>query len=206
MLKVGLTGGIAVGKSFVSSALRELGAHVFDADQLARDVVAPGTDGLADIVATFGSDILLPDGTLDRPKLGSIVVRDKDLLEKLNAIVHPRVHAAQDRLLKVVEGTDPDGIAVVDAALLIESGGWKRFEKIVVVFCRPELQLERLMNRNGFDREEAARRIALQLPSDEKRKYADFEIDTSAGFDDTRARTETVFQALRELAKENTAG
>lgn len=204
MLTVGLTGGIAVGKSFVSSVLRELGAHVFDADQIARDVVMPGTDGLADIVATFGAEILLPDGTLNRPKLGAIVVRDKELLGKLNAIVHPRVHAAQDRLLKEAEAADPDGIAVVDAALLIESGGWKRFDKVVVVFCRPELQLERLMNRNGFDREEAARRIALQLPSDEKRKYADFEIDTSNGFDDTRVQTETLFRTLRGLAEEKT--
>lgn len=204
MLTVGLTGGIAVGKSFVSSVLRELGAHVFDADQIARDVVMPGTDGLADIVATFGAEILLPDGTLNRPKLGAIVVRDKELLGKLNAIVHPRVHAAQDRLLKEAEAADPDGIAVVDAALLIESGGWKRFDKVVVVFCRPELQLERLMNRNGFDREEATRRIALQLPSDEKRKYADFEIDTSNGFDDTRAQTETLFRTLRGLAEEKT--
>ncbi len=205
MLRVGLTGGIAVGKSFVSSVLRELGAHVYDADQIARDVVVPGTEGLADIVATFGEDILLPDGTLDRAKLGAIVVKNKDLLGKLNAIVHPRVHAAQDRLLKEAEAADPDGIAVVDAALLIESGGWKRFEKIVVVWCRPELQLERLMKRNGFDREEAERRIALQLPSDEKRKYADFEIDTSDGFEATRTLTETVFRQLQAVRPKSTA-
>ncbi len=206
MLTVGLTGGIAVGKSFVSSVLRELGAHVYDSDQIARDVVAPGTDGLADIVATFGEDVLLPDGTLDRPRLGSIVFGNNELREKLNGIVHPRVHAEQDRLLRGVMEADPDGIAVVDAALLIESGGWKRFDKVVVVFCRPEIQLERLMNRNGFDRAEAERRIASQMPTEEKRKYADFEIDTSNGFDDARARTQAVFQALRECALKNPPG
>jgi dephospho-CoA kinase len=200
MLKVGLTGGIAVGKSFVSGVLRELGAHVFDADHIARAVVAPGTPALAEIVAAFGADVLLPDGTLDRPKLGARIFQDEAARLKLNAIVHPRVHAEQNRLLAEVEKSDPNAVAVVDAALLIESGGYKRFDAVVVVWCDPEKQIERLMRRNSLSREEATQRLRAQMPSEEKRRFADYEINTSGTFDDARRRAEAVFSALQTRA------
>ncbi len=200
MLRVGLTGGIAVGKSYVSALLRELGCHVFDADDIARAVVQPGMPALNDIVAAFGPEVLAADGTLDRAKLGRLVFADAGARSRLNAIVHPRVHAEQNRLLGEVEARDPHGIAVVDAALLIESGGYRRFDVVVVVWCRPEIQLARLMARNGLSRAEAAQRIAAQMPSEEKRRYADFEIDTSEGFEPTRQQVLALHTALRARA------
>jgi len=200
MLRVGLTGSIAVGKSYVSGLLRELGCHVFDADEIARAVVQPGMPAFNDIVAAFGREVLTADGTLDRAKLGRLVFADAEARARLNAIVHPRVHAEQDRLLREVEACDPHGIAVVDAALLIESGGYRRFDVVVVVWCRPEIQLARLMARNGLSREEAAQRIAAQMSSEEKRRYADFEIDTSEGFESTRQQVIALHAVLRSRA------
>jgi dephospho-CoA kinase len=197
MLKVGLTGSIAVGKSFVLETFRELGCHVLDADITAREVVRPGTPGLEAIVRSFGEEILLPDGSLDRKMLGSIVFADSDKRQLLNSIVHPLVIERQDEWLRARKRDDPTGIAVVDAALMIESGGYLRLDKLVVVWCRAEIQLERLMLRDSLSAEEAARRIAAQMPQDEKKSYADFLIDTSEGFDDTRRQTAEVFRQLR---------
>jgi dephospho-CoA kinase len=197
MIKVGLTGSIAVGKSFVLAAFRELGCQVLDADRTAREVVAPGTVGLARVVEEFGDAILLPDGSLDRAKLGSIVFADEDKRLLLNSIVHPLVFEAQDRWLREVEETDPDGIAIVDAALMIESGGYKRFDKLIVVWCEPELQLQRLKSRDKLSDDDAKRRIASQMSQDEKKSYADLLIDTSNGFEDTRRQTAEVFRQLK---------
>jgi dephospho-CoA kinase len=201
VLKVGLTGSIAVGKSFVCDVLREAGVHVLDADQTARDVVAPGTKGLAGIVEAFDYEVLQPDGSLDRSKLGKIVFADEAKRKLLNSIVHPLVIEAQDAWIRDIEASDPNGIAVIDAALMIESGGYERFDKLVVVWCRPELQLARLKARGGLDDDEARRRIAAQMPQDEKKRYADFSVDTSAGFDDTRRQTLEVVGELRSLQK-----
>jgi len=201
MLKVGLTGSIAVGKSFVCDVLREAGVHVLDADQTARDVVAPGTKGLAGIVEAFDYEILRPDGSLDRSKMAKLVFTDEVKRKLLNSIVHPLVIEAQDRWIHEIELQDPSGIAVIDAALMIESGGYKRFDKLVVVWCRPEIQLARLMDRSGLDESEAQQRIAAQMPQDEKMRYADHLIDTSAGFDDTRRQTLKLVTELRSLNK-----
>lgn len=200
MLKIGLTGSIAVGKTFVCDCLRELGCHVLDADKTAREVVARGTDGLAEIIKHFGGDILLPSGELDRKKMAAIVFANDEKLALLNSIVHPRVIAAQDKWLRELEQNEPDAITIIDAALMIESGGYKRFDKIIVVWCAADIQLSRLMNRDGLSREEAANRIAAQMPQDEKKKFADYLIDTSNGFDDTRQQTTKVVAKLRELA------
>lgn len=197
MLKVGLTGSIAVGKSYVCEVLRELGARVLDADLTAREVVAKGTPGLARLVEEFGDGILAADGELDRPKLAAIVFSDESKRLKLNSIVHPLVKEAQDLWIARQELEDPDGIAVIDAALLIESGGYKRFDKLIVVWCDTEVQLNRLKERNGFDDAEARRRIASQMPQDEKKRLADFLIETNGSFDDTRRRTVEVFRRLR---------
>jgi dephospho-CoA kinase len=197
MLKVGLTGSIAVGKSFVCEVLREAGCHVLDADLTARDVVESGTDGLKEIVRAFGRKILDGD-ELDRKKLGEIVFTDEAKREILNSIVHPRVRAAQERWMLERESTDPDGVAVIDAALMIESGGYKRFDKLIVVWCEPAIQLKRLMLRDKLSEIDARKRIIAQMPQDEKKRFADLLIDTSYGFDDTRQQTLRAVQVLRD--------
>jgi len=202
MLKVGLTGSIAVGKSFVCSIFRELGCDVLDADQSARDVVLPGTAGLKKITDHFGNDILKENGELDRVKLGAIVFADRESREMLNSIVHPLVFEAQDCWFTDREAKNPDGIAIVDAALMIESGGYKRFTKLIVVWCEPAIQLKRLMARDAISEAEARRRIDAQMPQDEKKKYADFLIDTSNGYEDTRRQAAEIFERLNVLTKE----
>ncbi|HEX8141699.1 MAG TPA: dephospho-CoA kinase [Pyrinomonadaceae bacterium] len=200
MLRVGLTGSIAVGKSFVSAVLAELGCHVLDADKTAREVVARGTPGLRSVAESFGPEVLLADGTLDRARLGAIIFADESKRALLNSILHPYIIAAQDEQIGRWQIEDPGGIAVVDAALMIESGGYRRFDKLIVVHCRPEVQVERLMARNGLAREEAERRIAAQMPQEEKMRHADFLIDSSEGFEPTRQQTIAVHEALRRLA------
>jgi dephospho-CoA kinase len=200
MLKVGLTGSIAVGKSFVLGVLAELGCHVIDADKIAREVVEPGTEGFKSLRDYFGEDVLSADGTLDRSKLGAIIFGNEEERARLNAILHPLIIAAQDQLIREREMKDPDGIVVIDAALMIESGGYRRLDKLIVVHCRPEIQLERLMARNGLTRKEAEQRIASQLPQEEKKKYADFLIDTSGDFEDTRAQCQAVYDQLQKIA------
>jgi dephospho-CoA kinase len=202
MLRAGLTGSIAVGKSFVSGVLAESGCHVIDADEVARHVVEPGSKGLRAVVAEFGEWVLRPDGTLDRARLGEVVFGDESKRRLLNSILHPLIIAEQDARLRRWEEEDPRGIGIVDAALMIESGGHERFDKLIVVHCRPEVQLERLMRRNNLARAEAQRRIAAQMPQEEKLRHADFAIDTSGSFEDVREQTERVFAALRGLADE----
>lgn len=198
MLKVGLTGSIAVGKSFVCEIFRELGCHVLDADQTAREVVMPGTAGFMRIISEFGETVVGPDGTLDRKKLGKIVFADPEKRRLLNSIVHPLVIEQQDRWLNAVEADDPKGVAIVDAALMIESGGYKRFDQLIVVWCEPEVQLKRLMARDGINEEDARRRIISQMPQDEKKAFADHLIDTSQGREDTRSQAIAIHQILLE--------
>jgi len=198
MLRVGLTGSIAVGKSFVTSVFAELGCHVLDADQTAREVVMPGAAGLSAIVDAFGHDILAPDGTLDRARMATIVFADEAKRQRLNFILHPFIIARQDEILRDWEREDPNGIGIVDAALMIESGGYKRFDKLIVVHCQPEVQLERLMLRSKLTLAEAQQRIASQMPQEEKQRYADYLIDTSDGFEPTKQRTAEVYKELRK--------
>lgn len=198
MLRVGLTGSIAVGKSFVTDVLAELGCHVLDADEIAREVVAPGSAALRQLASEFGTEALQADGTLDRARLGSIVFADPEKRQLLNSILHPYIIAAQDQRLREWEAEDPDGIGVVDAALMVESGGYKRFDKLIVVHCRPDVQLQRLMKRSGLSQAEAEQRIQSQMPQHEKKKFADFLIDTSDGFEATREQIEQVYAALRK--------
>jgi dephospho-CoA kinase len=199
MLRAGLTGSIAVGKSLVASVFVELGCRVLDADETAREVVEPGTVGLNAIVERFGREVLLVDGSLDRKRLGELVFGNELLRGELNALLHPRIIERQDEILKSWEQIEPDGIGIVDAALMIESGGYKRFDKLIVVHCRPEVQLERLMLRNSLTRDEAERRIESQMPQEEKQRYADYLIDTSDGFESTRQRTVVVYNELQRV-------
>ena len=198
MLRVGLTGSIGVGKSFVTAVFAELGCHVLDADQTAREVVSAGAPGLKAVVAAFGAEVLQPDGTLDRQQMAALIFADSHKRQQLNAILHPFIIARQDEILREWERVDPKGIGLVDAALMIESGGYKRFDKLIVVHCRPEVQLERLMSRNGFSREQAQQRIDAQMSQEEKKKFADYLIDTSDGFESTRTNTLAVFHKLRD--------
>jgi len=202
MLRVGLTGSIAVGKSYVSSVFAELGCHVLDADQTAREVVEPGSAGLAALIDHFGPEVLSNDGTLDRKRLGELIFANEQQRQMLNEILHTFIITRQDETLREWEVADPTGISIVDAALMIESGGYKRFDKLIVVHCRPEVQLERLMLRTGLPLEEANQRIASQMPQEEKQRYADYLIDTSDGFESTRKQTTEVHEKLRQLVQD----
>ena len=199
MLKIGLTGSIAVGKSYVCEVFRELGCNVLDADKTAREVVKPRTKGLQSIIEHFGTEVLQTDGQLDRAKLGAIVFADDAKRQLLNSIVHPLVIEKQDEWLGQIERENPDAICIIDAALMIESGGYKRFEKLIVVWCESAIQLERLILRNNLSAEEALKRINSQMPQEEKKCYADFLIDTSEGFDAARRQTAEVFEQLKLL-------
>lgn len=201
MLRVGLTGSIAAGKTFVSGVLAELGCRVLDADETAREVVEPGSPALLEVIAKFGDGVIKSDGTLDRVALGALVFADAGKRSVLNSILHPYIIAQQDERLREWEALDPDGIAIVDAALMIESGGYKRFDKLIVVHCGADVQLERLMSRDNLNRAEAERRIAAQMPQEEKKKFADYLIDTSDGFEAARRSAVDVYGKLRaELA------
>ena len=200
MLKVGLTGSIAVGKSYVLGILRELGCHTIDADQIAREVVTKDSAGLKLVMENFGNEVLKPDGSLDRQKLGTIVFADEAKRRQLNSILHPLIIAAQDEQIRQIEQSDPKGIVMIDAALMIESGGYRRMDKLIVVYCEPAIQLQRLIRRDGLSRETAESRIAAQMPQDEKKTFADFLIDTSGDRSQTRAQVEDVYRELRAVA------
>jgi dephospho-CoA kinase len=195
-MKVGLTGGIAVGKSTVVAELERLGAICFDADRIAREVVEPGKSAYHSVVAEFGPSAVAPDGTLDRGAIGRIVFADPERRKRLEAILHPAIIAEQNRLVAEALARDSDAIVVVDAALMIESGGYKRFDALVVVHCDPAIQLARLMARDALTRDEAMRRIEAQMPQSEKLRYADYAVDTSGTVDETLARTRELWKTL----------
>lgn len=199
MLKVGLTGSIAVGKSFVCEVFRELGASVLDADQTAREVVEPNTEGLKAIIENFGAEVLHPTGELDRLKLGATIFADEAKRQLLNSIVHPLVIEKQNDWLRAREAENPNSISIIDAALIIESGGYRRFDKIIVVWCDSVTQLQRLVSRNNISEREALKRINAQMPQEEKKRYADFLIDTTQGFESARRQTVEVFEQLKLL-------
>lgn len=196
MRKVGLTGGIASGKSTVSGMFRELGVPVIDADMIAREVVAPGSRALEAIVAAFGEEILTDEKSLNRARLGEIVFSDLSKKKVLEGILHPEIIAEQDRRLKDLEREGRTPVAVVDAAVMIESGSWKRFDSLVVVDCEESQQISRLRLRNGMNEEEAARRVNAQMPLSEKVKYADHVIDNRGSIDDTRKQVEELMKLL----------
>lgn len=199
MLKVGLTGSIAVGKSYVCDVFRELGAFVLDADQTAREVVEPNSKGLDAIVKNFGTEVLQFNGELDRAKLGAIVFAEGAKRELLNSIIHPLIFEKQNRWLLEREREKADAICIIDAALMIESGGWKRFDKIIIVWCAPLIQLKRLMLRNNLSEAQAVLRINSQMPQNEKKQFADFLIDTTTGFEAAKKQTQEIFNQLKLL-------
>ncbi len=197
MLLIGLTGGIATGKSLVSEILRGLGAYIIDADKIAREVVEPERPAWLEIVEFFGKDIINKDKTINRKRLGEIVFNDPVKKRKLEEIVHPRVIEEENRMVKEYLKIKPDGIVIIDAALLIEAGSHKRVDKLIVVYADKETQTKRLMERDGLSRLDAEKRIASQMPLDKKVKMADFVIDNSKDIEDTRRQTIDIFNKLR---------
>lgn len=196
MRKVGLTGGIASGKSTVSRMFTDLGVPVIDADLIAREAVTPGSRALEAIVDAFGEEVLTEEKSLNRAALGEIVFSDPAKKKVLEGILHPEIIAEQDRRLRDLEREGRTPVAIVDAAVMIESGSWKRFDSLVVVDCDEPQQIGRLRLRNGMDEEEAVRRVNAQMPLSEKVKYADHVIDNRGSIDDTRKQVEELMKLL----------
>ena len=199
MLRVGLTGGLASGKSFVGRALAELGCLLIQADELGHQVLKPGGEAYDGVVQEFGARILRPDGTIDRSELGALVFHDGQKLAALNALVHPPVWAREQRLLDEYASAHPHGIAIVEAAILVETGSYRNYAKLIVAVCSEEQQIERAMSRDGMTREQVLDRLRRQMPLAEKIKYADYVIDTSGAKESTLAQTRAVYRALLAL-------
>jgi dephospho-CoA kinase len=199
MLRVGLTGGLACGKSFVAGELEKLGCFLIQADELGREALAPGGEAYDGVVREFGPAILAEDGRIDRSALAAEAFGDAERLERLNSLVHPPVLRREEELMAGYAAGHPDGIAVVEAAILIETGSYKRFDRVLLVTCAEEQQVERAVRRQGVDEADARARLGHQMPLEEKRKYADFVIDTSGEKESTLRQTRAVFEALRRI-------
>jgi dephospho-CoA kinase len=200
MLLVGLTGGIGSGKSVVAEMFIRLGAYLIDADELAHEAVEPGRPILNRIVEAFGPEILNPDGTLDRAKLGRWVFEDPERRERLNAIVHPYVFMEQERRRKAIAQKDPKAVVLFDAALLVETGSYQLMDKVVLVTINREKQIERIMKRDGLTREQAVRRIEAQMPQGKKKGKADYIIDGGLPVKTIEDQVRRIFGELAALA------
>lgn len=199
MVRVGLTGGIGSGKSTVSALLGELGAVVIDADLVAREVVEPGTPGLAAVVEEFGAEVLREDGRLDRERLGSVVFNDPGRLRALNAIVHPLV-AARSAELEAAAGGDPDAVVVHDVPLLAENQLAERYDLVLVVDATRETQVERLVGQRGMTEAEATSRMAAQATREQRLAVADLVIDNNGPREALERRVHEVWETLRARA------
>jgi dephospho-CoA kinase len=197
MLRYGLTGGIASGKSTVAKMLREMGFPVLEADHIAHQVIEPGQPAYAEVVATFGDEILDPDKRINRSRLGAVVFNDRARLDQLNAIVHPRVEQEMIRQLAELAQTGDHAAAFVEAALIFEANLQKKLDGVVVAWCLPEQQLARLIER-GLSEPEARKRIAMQMPVQEKLALATDKIDCSGSLQETRRQVEALAAKLRQ--------
>jgi dephospho-CoA kinase len=200
MLRVGLTGGLASGKSFVGHTLEGMGCLLIQADNLGHQVIEPDGEAYEAVLQEFGREILNADGTIDRRHLGAEVFSHPDRLEKLNQLVHPAVRARAEKLIEEFARRAPDGIAVTEAAILIETGSYHNYSRLIVAICREEQQIERAMERDHLTRDEVLDRIRRQMPLEEKVKYADYVIDTSGPKAHTVEQTHAVYNALRRLS------
>ncbi|KRC51150.1 dephospho-CoA kinase [Leifsonia sp. Root227] len=194
---IGLTGGIASGKSTIARRLAEHGAVVVDADRIAREVVEPGTPALAQIAETFGPDVIAADGSLNRPALGAIVFADEDARLKLNAITHPAVLATSTERFRAAGEADPDAVVVYDVPLLVESANEYPFDLVVVAHASAATRIRRLMELRGTDEEEARRRVGSQATDEERLAVADVVIDTDGTLEQTIAQTDALWDRLR---------
>lgn len=201
MLKVGLTGGYSSGKSFVAKHLESLGCCLIYADQLGHQVLAPGGEAYQPTLSLFGEQILNSDRTINRKTLASIVFQDTAQLEKLNAIVHPAVFRLEQQSLIGFESQNPKGIAVIEAAILIETGRYKTLDRLIVTSCDLEIQIARAIERDGITREEALARLARQLPDADRVRFANYVIDTGGTPAETISQTNRIFAELRQLAE-----
>lgn len=199
-LRVGLTGGLACGKSFVGKTLESLGAHLIHADELGHQTLAPEGEAYEPVIHEFGREILDPDGRIDRQRLAALVFGNPACLEKLNAIVHPAVHRLQQALERGILDADPQAMIVVEAAILIEIGTYKNYDRIILVTCDEQQQMERAASREGVTREDVKARLRRQLPLEAKRKFADYVIDTSGTKEDTIRQARDVYESLSNHA------
>jgi dephospho-CoA kinase len=197
----GLTGGIASGKTTVAHFFEELGSKIIDADRLGHELVRPSRPAYQEIVSRYGQEILSRSREIDRRRLGAIVFSDPEKLRELNAILHPRIIAKIEELASQYHRQDPREVIIVDAAVIYEAGIADRFTKILVAWCRREQQIERLMSKTEISREEAERRIASQIPAEEKRRRADYAIDCSGTVEQTRAQVEALLPELKKLVE-----
>ena len=196
MRRLGLTGGIASGKSWVANQLRELGFRILDADLIGHQLIEPRASAFEDVVHEFGKEILREDKSIDRKRLGAIVFADPKKLAKLNSILHPRIEEAMNQQFRVWRAQGVTDPVFVEAALLVEAGMHKRLDGLVVVYCKLQNQIERLVAR-GLSEAEARRRIALQLPTEEKLKFATYKIDTSYTMEYTQEQIAALAEKLR---------
>ena len=201
MLKVGLTGGIGTGKTTVARMFADLGCDVLDADSITRSLFAPGQPVNRAVVEAFGPTVVAPDGSINRAVLGELIFHDSALREKLNSIVHPAIIQRQAAWGQEVAAQDPRAIAIVEAALMVEVGTYRNYDKLIVVTCSPEIQRLRIKERSDLTDEQIESRIASQMPLDEKAKYADFVVDNSGTWENTRRQVEAVLEQLRGEAE-----
>lgn len=199
MLKAGLTGGYASGKSFVAGELERLGCFVIYADRLGRDTLEKDGEAYAPTIEAFGRDVLQPDGSIDRKKLGARVFAHPELLEKLNSFVHPAVFRREQQMLDAWAADHPTGIAVIEAAILIETGRHTHFDRLIVTRCAEETQVARGMKRDHLTREEIVVRLARQMPSLEKEKFAHYIIDTNGTKESTLRQVDVMFADLKRV-------
>jgi len=199
MLRIGLTGGLACGKSFVGEALASYGCYLIRADELGHEALARGGAAFEPAVAEFGRDILDPAGEIDRRRLAARVFGDAEALARLNRLVHPAVQRREEQLMAEFRAREPQGIAVVEAAILIENGRYKNFDRLILVTCSEEQQVARAIHRGGLDEAEVRARLSRQMPLAEKRKFADFVIDTSGAKQETLRQTRAVYETLRRI-------
>jgi dephospho-CoA kinase len=199
MLTVALTGGLASGKSTVGRVFASLGCCLIEADAIGHAVLAPDGEAYPSVVAEFGPGILTTDGSIDRRALAAIVFADPARLAVLNSLVHPHVRARVRHLLDDFKAQSPQGIAIVEAAIHIETGGYRDYDRVVLAYCRPEQQVERAMARDRMTREEALARLARQMPLADKQKFAHYVIDTSGTKEATAHQTQSVYHQLRSI-------
>ncbi len=199
MLTVGLTGGISTGKSTVAKMFEDLGCHVLDSDAITRELFQPGQPTNALVTKAFGPSVVAPDGSINRPALGELVFKDETLRNRLNGIVHPAIIERQKQFLDSVASTDPDGIAIVEAALMVEVGTYLNYDKLIVVVTKPQIQRKRLRERSGLPLDQIRSRIAAQMPMQEKRKFADFIVENSKDVESTHRQVEEIHRELKAL-------
>jgi dephospho-CoA kinase len=202
MLIVGLTGGVASGKTAVSQVLKEEGAYIIDADQIARELVEPHRPAWSELIKAFGQEILQEDGSIQRKKLADKVFVDPKQRKLLNQILHPRIKEEMDRRTKEIGEKDPQAIVVIDAPLMIELGNHREMDKLIVVTSTQTQQIERLKDRDRTNTEEALRIVFSQMPLEEKLKFADYVIRNEGSMEETRKRAKEVYQELKKVALE----